>query len=615
MPAVATAVGLAPRRAPAGGAPGLLLVAAPRPGAIGSFFELRDPEVTVGRSSEATVRVDDPGLSRLHLRITRQPDGRHVAQDLGSTNGTYLQGVSVRSATLVEGDRLQLGTATELLFGQRRGDAEEEIRLRQAVAASGVGTWEWRVAAGALAFSGGIARALGRDPHATEPQPFDAWDRVAEEDREPLRARLAEAAAGGRPLDAECRLVAAGGAVVWVAMTGEAFRDERGEAVRVAGAAMDVTERKRAELELRRQSLLFDSIADAVVVVGLDGTVLDWNAGAARTFGWTRAQALGRRPGALLDPRGDDRLTEAVVAAARAGERRAEELTLRARDGAEVVVEASAVPLQGEGPAPLGAVVVLRDVGERRRLQARLQLAERLASLGTLAAGVAHEINNPLSYVASNLDYVASRLAEVEGELGDRYASLEAALADSRTGAARIRDIVTNLKAFTGRGAAGDGPVDPNAALEFALRVADNVVRHRARVVKELGEVPQVPGGEGALGQVFLNLVVNAAHALPVGRPRGGTITLRSRHDAAAGRVVVEVSDTGCGIAPEHLPRIFEPFYTTRPVGSGTGLGLFVCHGIVSSLGGELTVESELGRGTTVRVALPTTAPAAAPAA
>jgi PAS domain S-box-containing protein len=588
------------------GAPraGLLLVSAPRPMSIGAFFELSGAEVTVGRSPDATIRVEDPGLSRLHLRISRRPDGVYVAQDLGSTNGTFVKGVSVRSVPLVEGDRIQLGTATEFLFGARSEAAEEEIRLRQAVGAAGAGTWEWKAASGEISFAGGLARALGREPETTEPLAGDDWAYVHEDDRAPLRERLAAAVARGGAFDAECRLVGARGGL-WVAMAGEAFRDESGATLRIAGTALDVTERKRAELELRRQSLLFDSISDAVVVVGLDGSILDWNAGAERTFGWSRAQALGRRPGALLDLAGDDRLTEAFVACGRGGGRVAEERTLRSRGGADVLCDVVAVPLRGDEPAALGCVVVLRDIGERRRLEARLQVTERLASLGTLAAGVAHEINNPLSYVASNLDYVASKLGELADVLGPHYPALEAALADSRTGAGRIREIVTNLTTFAGRGGAGKGKVDPNAALEFALRVADSAVRHRARLVRELLPVPPVVGGEGALGQVFLNLLVNAAQAIPPGRASTSTITVRSRFDAARQRVVVEIADTGSGIAPEHLDHIFEPFFTTKPVGSGTGLGLFVCHGIVSALGGQIEVESAAGHGSTFRVSLP----------
>jgi PAS domain S-box-containing protein len=600
---------ISPPGRPAGAAadpPVLLLVSAPDLALVGRVFPLEAAELVVGRAEGSAIRLEDPGLSRSHARIGRDPSGRFVVEDLGSTNGTFLNGVAVRSAVLSEGDRLQVGVSTELLFGAHREVALAEVRLRQAISTAGAGTWEWFPASGALQIYGGLASAVGSPVDSTEPRAEDCWPRVHPEDRDTLRARLAGAAQGDGHLALEIRLLRRDGAVAWVAMTGEPFRDEAGRPVRLAGAVMDVTERRRAEVELRRQSLLFDSLADGVVVVGGDGTILDWNAGAERLLGWTKAEALGRRPGALLEPGGADRLDEALAECARGGQRRAEERRLRTRSGDDVPVEMTAVPLVSGGDGVVACVAVLRDLGEQRRLQARLRVAEQLAALGTLAAGVAHEINNPLSFVLSNLDYVAEQLEGPGRPGGAGNGEVAAALADSRTGAERIATIVRDLQAFSGGHHQQDGsPVDPNAALEFALRMAESRIRHRARLVKDLRPVPPVAGGEARVGQVFLNLLVNAAQAIQPGRAGEMVIRVASRHDAPSRRVVVEVTDDGVGIPPEVLPHVFEPFFTTRPTGGGSGLGLFVCHGIVSDLGGEIAVESEVGRGTTFRVSLP----------
>jgi len=251
-------------------------------------------------------------------------------------------------------------------------------------------------------------------------------------------------------------------------------------------------------------------------------------------------------------------------------------------------------------------VAVYRDVDERKRLQARLQVAERLAALGTLAAGVAHEINNPLSFVSANLSWLQGQIAKAGAALGAARADVETAFSDVQQGAERIRHIVRDLQAFSA-GSEGDemAPTDVNEALEFPLRVADGAIRHRARLVKDLGRVPRVAAGASRLGQVFLNLLVNAAHAIPPGRAADNQIRLSTRHDQASGRVVVEVADTGVGIRAEDLNRIFDPFYTTKPPGVGSGLGLFVCQGIVTALGGEIAVESQPGAGSTFRVLLP----------
>jgi PAS domain S-box-containing protein len=368
-----------------------------------------------------------------------------------------------------------------------------------------------------------------------------------------------------------------------------------------------VTRRRHAELEMRRQSLLIDSLSDGILAIGLDGTILDWNAAAESMLGWTKAEALGRRPGELLFPGSRmDVFTAEVLRRASRGERYAEERRLRRKDGSEIFVEVLAVPLRDPDGQEVASVAVLRDVDERRRIAAQLQVAERLASLGTLAAGVAHEINNPLAFIGANLSWVRSRLAQSAQAIGPKWGDVESALTDCQEGAERIRTIVQDLKTYSaGEQRTESGPVDVNAVLEFALRMADNEIRHRARLVRKLQAVPRVAGGHSRLGQVFLNLLVNAAQAIPTGRIAENEIRIRSRYEADEQRVVVEVEDTGAGISAEDLPRIFDPFFTTKPVGVGTGLGLFICHGIITSLGGAISVDSKAGTGTAFRVSLP----------
>ena len=149
-------------------------------------------------------------------------------------------------------------------------------------------------------------------------------------------------------------------------------------------------------------------------------------------------------------------------------------------------------------------------------------------------------------------------------------------------------------------------PVDANAALEFALKVVDHRIHSRAILLKDLRPVPPVMGAPGRLGQVFLNLLVNATQAFGDGPREGATVQVTSRFDATARRVIVEVADNGVGIPRDVLPRIFDAFFTTKPIGEGCGLGLFLCQGIVADLGGDITVESQAGKGSTFRVSLPT---------
>ncbi len=247
----------------------------------------------------------------------------------------------------------------------------------------------------------------------------------------------------------------------------------------------------------------------------------------------------------------------------------------------------------------------LRLRSERDEMQAQLVQADRLVSVGTLAAGVAHEINNPLAYVIANLQYALPGLRKLAAELPPgRLHELEAALAAVCEGAERIRHTAGDLKTFSRIDGSRFGCVDVHRILDSSARMAHTEIRYRARLVKDYGATPLLRANDGRLGQVFLNLIVNAAHAIEEGAPDRNEIRLRTGTDAA-GRVVVEVRDTGAGIPPENLRRIFDPFFTTKPIGIGTGLGLFICKNIVCGLGGELTVQSEAGRGSVFRVALP----------
>ncbi|MBJ6762122.1 HAMP domain-containing protein [Myxococcaceae bacterium JPH2] len=243
---------------------------------------------------------------------------------------------------------------------------------------------------------------------------------------------------------------------------------------------------------------------------------------------------------------------------------------------------------------------------ELQATQSRLLFADRLASVGQLAAGVGHEINNPLAFIIANLQFVAGQLDKVDGGglSGRQRLELQAALAEAGEGAERVRVIVKELQNLARPDSLDTGPVDLGAVARSAVKMAMHLIRPRAGLVLEVDSVPAVLGNGGRLCQVLLNLLLNAAHAIEPGRVEWNTIRLSAREED--GWVRVEVSDTGCGIATEHLDRIFDPFFTTRPVGTGTGLGLAVCQGIIAAHGGELSVDSEVSRGTTFRVRLRT---------
>jgi PAS domain S-box-containing protein len=280
-----------------------------------------------------------------------------------------------------------------------------------------------------------------------------------------------------------------------------------------------------------------------------------------------------------------------------------------ARPDGEVrwVYSSGRVRTDGAG-RPIRVSGAAHDITERKQLQAQLVLADRLASLGTLAGGVGHEINNPLTYVMTNLDYLSSELKELAGERdGSRLAELVEVASEARQGAERIHRIVRDLRQFARGDEDQGGETDVHEVLDFSIKMASNEIRHRARLVKRYGTLPRVRVNETRLGQVFLNLLVNAAQAVPEGHVDTHEIRILT-HTDASGAAVIEVQDTGSGMSVEVQKHIFEPFYTTKPVGAGTGLGLSICHGIVAAFGGEISVHSDPGRGSTFRVIIPAAA-------
>jgi signal transduction histidine kinase len=245
---------------------------------------------------------------------------------------------------------------------------------------------------------------------------------------------------------------------------------------------------------------------------------------------------------------------------------------------------------------------------ERRRMQQQLLLADRLSSVGMLAAGVAHEINNPLAYVLGNLDFAIERLAPGQPLQADEVAEIAQALGQAREGSARIGFIARDLRVFCrseseGESEAGPGPVNVRRVMESSISIAWNQIRHRAHVTRRFERISVVSGDEHRLGQVFLNLLVNAAQSFVDEHVERNEILVAV--SVEGGKVVIEVKDNGRGMSPEQQARAFEPFFTTKPPGVGSGIGLSICQNIVADMGGTISCESASGSGTTFRVELP----------
>lgn len=366
---------------------------------------------------------------------------------------------------------------------------------------------------------------------------------------------------------------------------------------------------RQAQEALQRSAENFRTLIERLpdqVWVHRGGRIVYVNEDVARGLGYERTELIGRDLLEFVSPEDRPAMEARLRDTSPAGQRAAQyEARLTHRNGSVVVIEATPQGLSFDGAH--ATLVVAHDITERKRLEVRLHVANRMASIGMLAAGVAHEINNPLSYVISNLGFVAEELASLKSKGPGGDASFEessVATKEALAGAERVRIIVRDLKLFSRSEDGERGPVDVQWMLDSTVKLAWNEIRHRARLVKDYGATRLiVEGNESQLSQVFLNLLVNAAHAIGDGAADQNEIKLAVSTDAE-GRVVIEVSDTGAGMSAEVQRQLFTPFFTTKPRGGGTGLGLSICQKLVSSHGGELHVVSELGKGTTFRVTL-----------
>jgi PAS domain S-box-containing protein len=353
--------------------------------------------------------------------------------------------------------------------------------------------------------------------------------------------------------------------------------------------------RHSAEDALRRSEerfrALFDLASDAIFLADAEDRIVGVNPAACAMTGFSGDELRGFRLAEVRDTHAIDSPDRAPFGRSPGEDR------IRRKDGGALDVEVGATLL-----ADGGVQAFVRDVEARKHVQEQLVFADRLASLGRLAAGVAHEVNNPLTYLLLNLERIEKGLDRPYTP--QLVADLRSCAAMARDGGERVRAIVHSLGAFAREDDALVGGVDLHHVVDTALRLSENGARHSGRIVKDYRATRHVRGSELRLTQVFVNLLANAADALRGGARATNTIEIRT-YDDEGERVVAEVTDNGSGIPPHLLDRIFDPFFTTKPVGEGTGLGLSICHSIVRSFGGSIGVTSKPGEGSTFRVSLP----------
>ena len=432
---------------------------------------------------------------------------------------------------------------------------------------------------------------------------------------------------------------------MWVLEAGRITeRHSNGLPTRMSGIHLDISHSKLLEQQLReserRTRLIVDTSMDAVIGMDTKGIVTDWNINAENTFGWTAFEAIGNPLSKLIIPL---HLREAHEQGFRrflhSGESKVLgkrlELPAMHKLGHPLDVELSINKLESDGD--LSFTAFLRDITEKKKMEARLAQSQRLESIGQLAAGVAHEINTPVQFVNDSVQFlsdgfrdlfqlvqdlkavhakgqasessVGQLLDEIEEKADAAYLveNVPKAIDRALGGLDRISEIVRSMRNFSHQGSNEQTYVDLNRSLQSTLTVTRNEYKYIATIETDFGDLPEIRCNGSELNQVFLNLIVNAAHAIEsvVGNSgQKGKIRVQSR--LLGEHVEIRISDTGIGIPPDIQYRIFEPFFTTKDVGKGTGQGLAIVYNIVQKKhGGTIEVESQVGEGTTFILRLP----------
>jgi PAS domain S-box-containing protein len=469
---------------------------------------------------------------------------------------------------------------------------ERTADLLAAQAMAHLGSWEWDIHTGVERWSDELFRIFGYEPHGIMPSYDTFIHALHPEDCERVLTAVNATLNLNTPYDFACRIRRPTGEVREIECRGEVTRDETSRPIRMVGTVLDITERTRSEQTRAHLAAIVTASDDAIVGESLDGIILSWNAAAERISGYSAEAVIGRPLIDILPPESID-LERTILARVGRGESITPHEDVRVRkDGTVVYVSVTVFPIKDRDGRVIGLSRFVRDITARKRADEQLRKAERLAEFGTLASGLAHEIGTPMNVILGRAEYMMSRATDEPSKRG---------LHTIVSQVERITKLIQQLLNVTRR-----RPVELRAFdLRQAIHGTVELFREHAaryRTVLELAcaeDCPSVLADPDQLSQVLINLITNAIHAMP----DGGNIRISLR--SVDGKAVLSVADTGQGIAPDHLPKIFDAFFTTKETGKGTGLGLSVVKRIIEEHQGSIAVDSKPGRGTTFTVHLP----------
>nr|WP_242039821.1 PAS domain-containing protein [Anabaena sphaerica] len=511
-----------------------------------------------------------------------------------------------------QGELDYYGSITEDITERKLAEVfrrESEARLTLALEAANMGIWDWNLTTNNCIWSDHIGPLYGLPKGSLCPSSLQGFlNLVHPEDTEPFTQALNRAIEEKIEFGIEYRAVWPDDSLHWLGTRGKVYYDEQGQPIRIIGTTRDISDRKEKEQKIYEQAALLDIATDAIFVRDFQTEILFWNQGAERMYGWTKHEAVGRNLQDIFCPNTSiQHEATALKTVVKLGTWQGE-LRKQTKSGQEIIVESRWTLMFDADGQPKSILIVDTDITEKKQLEEQFLRTQRLESIGTLAGGIAHDLNNILTPISVAAQLLKGRFAKDPA----RHPHLLTIIENNAVrGAALVKQVLSFARGLKGERTIVQIKHLIAEIIQIAKHTFSKSIEFNTQISEDLWTVS---GDTTQLHQVLMNLVINARDAMPA----GGLLTISAENmfiDEAYSRlnfeskvghyIVITVKDTGMGMSPEILDRIFDPFFTTKEIGTGTGLGLSTVLGIIKSHNGFVTVSSQVNKGSTFKIFLP----------